>query len=93
LIIFLLISGGVPEDLKIPVIVYALAISTMLGAAWNFYLTQKTPKAVFALSGAMIFVLSDSLLAYNKFNEEFFLAKLLILSTYFLAQWLIARSV
>src|SRR5215213_1970443 len=60
--IFMLISGGVPENLKVPVVVYALAISTMLGAALNFYLTQKTPKAVFALSGAMFFVLSDSLL-------------------------------
>ena len=47
--IFMLISGGVPENLKVPVVVYALAISTMLGAALNFYLTQKTPKAVFAL--------------------------------------------
>lgn len=90
--IFALVSGGVPESLKIPVAVYALAISTMLGAALNFYLTQKTPPAVFALTGAMFFVLSDSLLAYNKFNDEFFLAKLLILSTYFFAQWLIARS-
>jgi uncharacterized membrane protein YhhN len=93
LVIFLSISGGVPDNLKFAVAVYALAISTMLGAALNFYLTQKTPKAVFALSGAMFFVLSDSLLAYNIFNEEFFLAKILILSTYFFAQWLIARSV
>ena len=93
ILIFLLVSGGVPESLKIPVSLYALAISTMLGAALNFYLTQKTPQSIFALSGAVFFVLSDSLLAYNKFNEEFFLAKLLILSTYFLAQWLIARSV
>lgn len=90
--IFMLISGGVPENLKIPVMIYALAISTMLGAALNFYLTQKTPPALFALSGAVFFVLSDSLLAYNKFNGEFFLAKILILSTYFFAQWLIARS-
>jgi uncharacterized membrane protein YhhN len=93
LAIFMLISGGVPESLKIPVVVYALAISTMLGAALNFYLTRKTPQAVFALTGAMFFVLSDSLLAYNKFSEEIFLAKLLILSTYFFAQWLIARSI
>jgi uncharacterized membrane protein YhhN len=91
--IFTLISGGVPENLKIPVVVYALAISTMLGAALNFRLTQKTQPALFALSGAAFFVLSDSLLAYNKFGGEFFLAKLLILSTYFFAQWLIARSV
>ncbi|HEY0049079.1 MAG TPA: lysoplasmalogenase [Pyrinomonadaceae bacterium] len=92
LAIFMLVSGGVPENLKIAVGVYALAISTMLGAALNFYLTQKTPTALFALAGAAFFVLSDALLAYNKFNEEIFLAKLLILSTYFFAQWLIAKS-
>ncbi|MDQ3800308.1 MAG: lysoplasmalogenase [Acidobacteriota bacterium] len=91
--IFMLVSGGVPENLKIPVAVYSLAISTMLGAAINFYLTQKTPAARFALVGAAFFVLSDSLLAYNKFNGGFFLAAVLILSTYFFAQWLIARSV
>jgi uncharacterized membrane protein YhhN len=90
--IFWLVAAGVPENLKIPVAFYALAISTMLGAALNFYLTQKTPQAVFALTGATFFVLSDSLLAYNKFSGEFFLAKILILSTYFFAQWLIARS-
>jgi uncharacterized membrane protein YhhN len=93
LAIYTLVAGGVPENLKLPVALYALAISTMLGAALNFYLAQKTPQAIFALSGAMFFVLSDSLLAYNKFGGEFFLAKILILSTYFLAQWLIARSV
>jgi uncharacterized membrane protein YhhN len=91
--IFMLISGGVPENLKIPVVVYALAISTMLCAAISFYLTQKTTAALFALAGAAFFVLSDSLLAYNKFNGGFFPAAVLILSTYFFAQWLIARSV
>jgi uncharacterized membrane protein YhhN len=90
--LFLLISGGVPESLKIPVIFYALAISTMLAAALNFYLNGKTPESVFALSGAALFVLSDSLLAFNKFGGEFALAKPLILATYFTAQWLIARS-
>lgn len=90
--IFMLVSGGVPENLKIPVAVYALAISTMLSAGVNFYLTQKTPAALLALAGAAFFVLSDSLLAYNKFNGGFFPAAVLILSTYFFAQWLIARS-
>lgn len=90
--LFLLIAGGVPAGLKIPVIIYALAISTMLAAAVNFYLTKKTPESDFALSGAALFVLSDALLAFNKFGGEFALAKLLILATYFTAQWLIARS-
>lgn len=91
-IILKLNYAGVPEALKIPVIVYAAAISLMLSFALNFYLTQKSPKALFALSGAFLFVVSDSILAFNKFTYQFLTAKIFILSTYFLAQWLIARS-
>ena len=87
------IYNGVSENLKLPVVFYALAISTMLCAAFNFYLTKKAPESLFAFSGAFLFVISDSALAYNKFGEEFLLAKLVILSTYFTAQWLVARSV
>jgi uncharacterized membrane protein YhhN len=65
----------------------------MLCLAINFWLTQKTTKAKLALSGAILFVLSDSVIAVNKFSYEFFLAKLFILALYFTAQWRIARSV
>lgn len=92
LTMFLLIFRGVPENLKIAVVFYTLAISTMLCLALNFWLAKKTPKALFALSGAFLFVVSDSFLAYNRFTQEFFLAKAVVLSTYFLAQWLITRS-
>lgn len=92
-VLFWLISGGVPEELKIPVIFYTLAISAMLAAAVNFWLVEKTPAARFALAGAALFVASDAILAFNKFGYEFYAAKIFILSTYFLAQWLIARSV
>lgn len=87
-----IIYGGVSDSLKIPVIIYATAISTMLCTAFNFWLTKKTPQAQFALAGAISFVVSDSILALNKFGYEFFEAKFLILATYFFAQWLIARS-
>lgn len=84
--------SGVPDALKIPVVVYATAISLMLCFALNFYLTKKTPKSFFAFSGAFLFVVSDSILAFNKFTYEFFSAKIFILATYFTAQWLIACS-
>jgi uncharacterized membrane protein YhhN len=87
-----LIYSGVPANLKISVVFYALAISAMLAVAINFYLTRKTLSSLLALAGAFLFVVSDLALAYNKFGEEFLLAKLVILATYFPAQWLIARS-
>lgn len=85
--------AGIPDALKIPATVYAMGISLMFSFAINFYLTKKTPKALFALSGAFFFILSDSILAFNKFTYEFFCAQILILAAYFFAQWLIARSV
>lgn len=93
LLILALNYAGVPDALKIPVVVYAATISLMLCLALNFYLSKKTPPALFALSGAFLFVVSDSILAFNKFTYEFSSAKIFILVTYFTAQWLIARSV
>ena len=42
--------------------------------------------------GAALFVLSDSLLAWNRFRNPFPAAQALIHATYFPAQWLIAIS-
>jgi uncharacterized membrane protein YhhN len=92
-IIFLSVSNGVPEIIKIPVIAYTLAISTMLCLAFNFWLTTRSNQAVFAVIGAILFVTSDSIIAFNRFSYQFYLAKIFILVTYFTAQWLIARSV
>lgn len=50
---------GIPPLLKIPAIVYAAGISLMFCFAINFYLAKKSPKALFALSGAFLFILSD----------------------------------
>ncbi len=89
----MLIFRGVQKELKIPVAIYAFAIATMLFLAWNFWLTQQTSNAVLALLGAILFAISDSLLALDKFRMAIPYAKVPVLITYFLAQWLIARSV
>lgn len=92
LLIILTVYKDISPSMKIPVIIYATAISLMLCFALNFYLTKKSPQSLYALAGAFLFVVSDSILAINKFSHEFYLSKLLILSTYFAAQRLIARS-
>ncbi len=81
------------DKLKIPVIVYAVTLALMSWLALCRYLEFNDGKTLFAFLGSISFVASDSLLAYNKFKKPFALAPLLILSTYFLAQWLIALSV
>ena len=92
ILILVSVFAGVPDNLKIAVIFYTLAISTMLCFATNFWLTKGNTRSLDAICGATLFVISDSIIAFNKFSYEFFSAKILILITYFIAQWLIARS-
>ena len=49
--------------------------------------------ALLAASGAVLFMISDSILAINKFRKSFHSAELIILSSYFSALWFLALSV
>jgi uncharacterized membrane protein YhhN len=80
-------------DLKIPVTVYLIVILTMVWQAWNRFDQTRTRQSLFAVSGAVLFAISDSIIALNRFRAHFQAAEALIMSTYFSAQWLIALSV
>lgn len=80
-------------ELKIPVMLYTIVIALMGWQAINRLIEIGDIKSVFAASGALLFMTSDSILAINKFRYSFHHAQLLLLTTYFLAQWLIALSV
>ncbi len=79
--------------LRIPVMIYALVITVMaLQALFRFgYTTTKSFALVF--SGAICFMISDSLLAINKFLHPVPFASLCIMTTYILAQYLIVEGV
>jgi uncharacterized membrane protein YhhN len=79
-------------DLTIPVFVYALVISTMLLFAFKGFLIWKTPANWYILTGAVIFVSSDSILAFNKFYKPVVLSSFLIMLTYLVAQYLIVSG-
>lgn len=76
-----------------PVIVYILAILTMAWQAWGRWSAVPGPAALLAAIGAGLFVISDSFLAYDRFRHKFKAARIIVLSTYWVAQWLIAYSV
>lgn len=76
-------------DLKIPVSVYAFTISLMLVMAIRGGLTWRKPMNLLILNGAFSFVISDSILAMNKFYTTLPNASLLIMATYLVAQYLI----
>jgi len=81
-----------PGDLRIPVVVYSSAIIAMTAAALN--LKGLIPDAAFTLlmSGILLFVCSDSIIALNKFKSSQLslpLPRLLIMVTYLTGQYLI----
>jgi uncharacterized membrane protein YhhN len=80
-------------DLKIPVIVYSLTLALMSWMALSLTISNHNHNTFHAFIGSILFVASDSFLAFNKFKTEFRYSEIAILATYFAAQWFIALSV
>ncbi|TDP00355.1 lysoplasmalogenase [Flavobacterium sp. 245] len=80
-------------DLKIPVMVYATVISIMLLFAYNGYLIWAKPGNLYVFSGAIVFVISDSILAVNKFYTPVEKSSFFIMLTYLVAQYLIVIGI
>ena len=79
--------------MKIPIIVYIIIIAIMGWAAMERLNYIQTLGTLLATIGAVLFMISDAILALNKFRKPFISAELIILATYFIAQWLLAVSV
>ena len=78
--------------IRIPVVVYACVISTMLLLASSLFLANDKSK-IQLLFGALFFVISDSCLAWNLFHSEIPHASLIVMSTYLLAQLLLTWGI
>lgn len=89
---FFILNRAAFGELWFPVLIYCFAISAMGVAATmrDYYASRQGYFKV--IIGAIFFILSDSLLAVNKFVVPFEYAGTLILATYFLAQYLIATG-
>lgn len=79
--------------MKIPVSIYIVIIAIMGWLAVERFNSTPTLGTFLAAMGALLFMISDAVLALNKFSKSFFYAELIILATYFTAQWLLAVSV
>lgn len=95
LYLFGMLSVLIPKlgDLKIPVGIYAMTISLMLIETLKGYFNWKNDSKKYILIGAIFFVISDSLLAFNKFYEAINNATLLIMTTYIAAQYFIVKGI
>ncbi len=91
ILIFVILLPGL-NAMTLPVAAYVIVIMVMAWQAWDQWDDKRTQWALLAFIGAVLFVVSDSLLAINKFGEPFLAARALTLTTYFSAQWLISNS-
>jgi uncharacterized membrane protein YhhN len=83
---------GIPPRLRWPVLVYVLTLLCMAAQADARALRLPGTSTRLAAAGAGLFVLSDGLLALDRFRTRFRSARALVQITYFVAQWLIAAS-
>jgi len=76
----------------IPVIIYGFTISMFGVVSLINYVETKSAKSIWMLIGAIVFMISDTLLAINKFYLPKEVFGVLIMGTYIIAQYLIYRS-
>ena len=79
-------------DIKLPVIVYGFVLSLFGILSFLYYLQQKTTASLWLFLGAILFMLSDSIIALNQFYNTKIDAQIYIMLTYILAQYLICKS-
>jgi uncharacterized membrane protein YhhN len=71
-----------PENLTLPVLIYIIVISLMV-ISTTFYHNFN----YFAIIGAILFLISDTIIAWNKFIKPIPFAHLYIMLLYYLGQW------
>ena len=78
--------------MTIPVVIYASTILTMLLTTLNRWKSVRWDSFQWVFLGAILFVISDSLIAVSRFVGQFPLSGILIMVTYALGQYLIIEG-
>jgi uncharacterized membrane protein YhhN len=91
LVLFRVLAPGMGK-MRGPVAVYLAALATMAWLAFERAAAIGTWPAWLAAVGAAFFLVSDGVLAYERFRRPFPAARLVVLITYWVAQWLIALA-
>lgn len=79
-------------ELRLPVIVYALVLIVMVLNALYRYQRTNSSSYWMVFTGAILFMISDSMIAISKFLEPINNAGIMIMVTYIAAQWLIIKG-
>ncbi len=88
---FLYLMPGL-KTYVLPVAIYLVAIMIMNWQAIGLYLRDHKRVYLLIAFAAIIFTVSDAMIAYDKFKEPFSGAAVLILSTYWLAIYVFAST-
>ncbi|WP_258102508.1 lysoplasmalogenase [Marinoscillum sp. MHG1-6] len=91
LLLFALIRNA--GNMVLPVVVYGLCIVTMASVARLRRWGTNTESYQLAFIGAFLFVISDSILAINKFVIDIPLAGFFVITTYVVAQYLLMKGI
>jgi uncharacterized membrane protein YhhN len=83
----LILKNNIGNPLLIPIIIYMFTITIMAISAAERNTNPKSYRLV--LLGAVLFVLSDSLIAMNEFVNPIPFSTILIMGTYIFAQYFI----
>jgi len=83
------------DDLRLPVIAYAFVLSVMFIAALQLKAVRRLSKKISSniIAGALLFVISDSILAVERFYFHHQLLQVIVMVTYAAAQLFLARGI
>lgn len=90
--VLLFILNVFREALNFSIVIYMFMITLMGLLAGNLWLNHSNTVSNLIFTGSVLFMISDFTLAYNKFKKRFYLAEFIILTSYFIAQYLFALS-
>lgn len=84
--------GNSIQAVKIPVYLYSVVISCMAIAALNRKTFANTTSFYLIFIGSLFFIFSDSCIAISNFKQPFLGSRVIIMSTYIIAQYLITKG-
>ncbi|WP_119343385.1 lysoplasmalogenase [Facilibium subflavum] len=91
-IFYCLLYYNLSKD-KINVAVYIVIIALMVSISISNLIAYQNLTSLLMALGAIFFMASDSILAWDQFKERLKHEPVLVMANYYLAQWLIALSI
>ena len=92
-LVFLWILLPKTGKMKLPVLIYSLVLMVFLWQASGRFFFLGNQTSLYIIVGAILFVISDTILAYARFVKSYKLSQLLIHLTYWGAQTFLALSI